>query len=68
MFPKEVKLNSCHLLLAFQAGFFQAIFHGGVMFSFYLQIGSFSPSCRVSAFKKKKQNKKTVPLSILQLY
>lgn len=53
MFPKEVKLNSCHLLLAFQAGFFQAIFHRGVMFSFYLQIGSFSPSCRVSALKKK---------------
>lgn len=69
MFPKEVKLNSCHLLLAFQAGFFQAIFHRGVMFSFYLQIGSFSPSCRASALKKKKnQNKKTVPLSTLQLY
>lgn len=50
MFPKEVKLNSCHLLLAFQAGFFQAIFHRGVMFSFYLQIGSFSPSCRASGF------------------
>lgn len=29
--PREEKWSSCHLLLAFQASFFQAIFHRGLV-------------------------------------
>ena len=41
--PREKKWSSWHLLLAFQAGFFQEVFHRGlVVFSWYLQSNTHS--------------------------